>query len=96
MESSVGICDNMQEETDRKEKFVAMFAQAMMEWLKFPLLFPILLIIVGGPLYLLTGRFDSICLGMLFGYCGGSITAILTSYRTGKMALERRLIPEEE
>ena len=86
MESSVGICDNMQEET--KEKIVAMFGQAIIEWLKFPLLFPILLIIVGGPLYLLTGRFDSICFGMLFGYCGLSITAILTSYRTGKMGLE--------
>ena len=86
----------MQEETDRTEKFVAMFAQAMMEWLKFPLLFPIMLIIVGGPLYLLTGRFDSICLGVLFGTCGISITAILTSYRTGKMEFERRLIPEEE
>ena len=78
----------MQEETDRKEKIVAMFGQAIIEWLKFPVLFPIFLIIIGGPLYLLTGRFDSICLGMLFGYCGVSITAILTSYRTGKMGLE--------
>jgi hypothetical protein len=86
----------MQEEIDREDKLVAMVAQGIIEWLKFPLLFPILLIIVGGPLYLLTGRFDSICLGMLLGYCGLSVTAILTSYRTGKMALERRLIPEEE
>ena len=85
----------MQEET--KEKIVAMLSQAIIEWLKFPLLFPIVFIIIGLPVYFFTDKnLESTCLMLLLGYCVGPVHTILTSYRTGKMALERRLIPEEE
>ena len=95
MESSVGICDNMQEET--KEKIVAMLSQAIIEWLKFPLLFPIVFIIIGLPVYFFTDKnLESTCLMLLLVYCVGPVHTILTSYRTGKMEHERRLTPEEE
>ena len=86
----------MQEETGRKEKFAAMIAEGMMEWLKFPLLFPMMFIIIGLPVYLFTDEnLQSTCLMTLLGYCGGSVFTILTAYRKGHMAGELR-IPEEE
>ena len=95
MESSVGICDNMQEEA--KEKIVAMLSQAIIEWLKFPLLFPIVFIIIGLPVYFFTDKnLESTCFMLLLVYCVGPVRSILTSYRTGKMEHERRLTPEEE
>ena len=85
----------MQEET--KEKIVAMLSQAIIEWLKFPLLFPIVFIIIGLPVYFLTDEnLESTCLMLLLGYCVGPVHTILSSYRTGKMEHERRLTPEEE